>query len=211
MDKPKVKIAASILSADFGNLNEDIKSVEKDVDLLHVDVMDGHFVPNLTFGAPVVRHIKTKLDMYCHLMVSNPEDFIEDFVKAGANGIAVHQETSDHLHKLVQEIKSHGVKAGVAINPATPVWTLEDIIDDLDYVLVMSVNPGFGGQKFIEETLEKIAMLRDMRPDLDIEVDGGVNDKTAPKIIEAGANVLISGSYIFGATNRAAAIKKLRG
>lgn len=209
--KSGILVAPSVLSADFGILNEEIKSLEKYADLLHIDVMDGHFVPNLTFGAPVVKCIKTKLPMHCHLMVSNPESLIDDFAKAGASGITIHQETTPHLHGMIQKIKSLGVRAGVAINPSTPVWTLEDVIDDLDYVLVMSVNPGFGGQKFIEEALDKIAWLREMRPDIDIEVDGGVNDKTAKRIRDAGANILISGSYIFGAKDRKAAISKLRG
>ncbi|MBU0982112.1 ribulose-phosphate 3-epimerase [Patescibacteria group bacterium] len=211
MHKHKVQIAASILSADFGELNKDIKSVEDKVDLLHVDVMDGHFVPNLTFGAPVVKCIKTKLPMICHLMVENPEDLIDDFAAAGAGGISFHQEVAPHMNRLVERIKSLRMKAGVAINPATPVWTLEDIVDELDFVLVMSVNPGFGGQEFIPEALEKVALLREMSPDLSIEVDGGVNEKTAAKIIEAGANILVSGSYIFSSKNRADAIKNLRG
>lgn len=207
----KIKISASILSANFGELNKEIKAIEKHVDMLHVDVMDGHFVPNLTIGPPVVRHIETKLPMHCHLMVTGPENMIEGFAKAGAERISFHHEAVRHHHKMIQSIKALGVKAGIALNPATPVWSLEDIIDDLDFVLLMSVNPGFGGQKFILETLDKITMLREMKPDLDIEVDGGVNDKTAPKIIEAGANILVSGSYLFGSKNRAEAVKKLRG
>lgn len=206
----KIKIAPSILSADFGRLNEEVASIEKFADVLHVDVMDGHFVPNLTFGAPVVKYIKTKLPMNCHLMVSNPEELIESFVKAGASTITVHQEATDHLHRLVQKIKSFGLRAGVAINPATPIWVLEDIIGDVDEVLVMSVNPGFGGQEFIESSLEKISLLRGMRDDLDIAVDGGIDDKTAKKVVQAGANILVSGSYIFNSCDRKKAIEKLK-
>jgi len=207
----KIKIAPSILSADFGELNREIKSVEPYVDMIHVDIMDGHFVTNITIGAPVVAKIKTKRMLDCHLMIDKPELFIEDFVKAGAGSITVHQEACVHLHRVIQQIKSFGIRAGVAINPATPLGMIEDILHDIDMVLVMSVNPGFGGQTFIPIALEKIAELRDAMPKLDIQVDGGINDKTAPHVIEAGANILVAGSYIFKAKNRRRAIELLRG
>lgn len=215
----KINIAPSILSADFGKLNEEIASVEPYVDLLHVDVMDGHFVPNITIGPPVVANIRTKLPMDLHLMIENPERYVEDFVKAAtANGlqkkdvsITVHQEACRHLHRVVQQIRSLGVKAAVSINPATPVEMIEEVLDDVDMVLIMSVNPGFGGQKFIDHVLAKVRELRKLKPDLDIEIDGGVNAETAKLCVEAGANILVAGSYIFGAKDRKAAIDSLRG
>lgn len=205
-----IKIAPSILSADFGKLNEEIASVEPYVDLLHVDVMDGHFVPNITIGAPVVKCIKSKLPLDLHLMIEHPERYVEDFVKAGAASITVHQEACRHLHRVIQQIKSLGVKAAVSINPATPLEMIEEVLDDVDMVLIMSVNPGFGGQKFIEGALGKIAELRKLKPNLDIEVDGGINAETAKKCVEAGANILVAGSYIFGAKDRQQAIQSLR-
>ncbi len=206
----KIKIAPSILSADFGKLNEEIASIEAYSDMLHVDVMDGHFVPNITIGAPVVKCIKTKLPIDCHLMIEHPERFIEDFVKAGAKSITVHQETCPHLHRTIQQIKSFGIQAAVSLNPATPIEMIADIIDDLDMVLVMSVNPGFGGQKFIENALGKIAALREISPTINIQVDGGINETTAQMCIDAGANILVAGSFIFGAKDRKKAIEQLR-
>ncbi len=223
----KTKIAPSILSADFGRINEEIAQIEPFVDLLHVDVMDGHFVPNITFGAPVVSCFKTGLPMDCHLMIEHPENYIEDFVKAmartGCTGkkasITVHQEACVHLYRVIQLIKSfkneagESVRAAVAINPATPIEMIRDVLDDVDMVLVMSVNPGFGGQKFIPVALEKIAALRKLKPNLDIQVDGGINAQTAKQCIEAGANILVAGSYIFGAEGleaRKQAIESLR-
>jgi ribulose-phosphate 3-epimerase len=206
----KIKIAPSILSADFGKLNEEIASVEPYVDMLHVDVMDGHFVPNITIGAPVVVCIKTKLPLDLHLMIEHPERYVEDFVKAGAASITVHQEACKHLHRVIQQIKSLGVKAAVSINPATPLEMIEEVLDDVDMVLIMSVNPGFGGQKFIDHVLAKVRELRKLKPDLDIEIDGGVNAETAKLCIEAGANILVAGSYIFGAKDRKAVIDALR-
>lgn len=205
----KIQIAPSILSADFGNLNEEMKSVESYADLFHVDVMDGHFVPNLTIGAPVVKCLKSALPLSCHLMIENPENFVEQFAKAGAATITIHVEAAKDLKAIISQIKSYGVRAGVSIKPKTEVSAIESVINDIDEVLVMSVEPGFGGQEFMENSLEKIAALRKMRPDLDISVDGGINDKTAKRVIEAGANILVSGSYIFGAPDRAAAIKSL--
>jgi len=207
----QIQIAPSILSADFGRLNDDIATVEPFADMLHVDIMDGHFVPNLTFGAPIVRFIKTKLPLDCHLMMENPENFIEDFVKAGAASITVHQEACVHLNRVLQKIKELGIKAAVAINPATSILEIEEVLDMVDMVLVMSVNPGFGGQKFIDAALHKIRELRALKPSLLIQVDGGINEETAALCREAGADILVAGSYIFGATDRAAAIQSLRG
>lgn len=209
--KKNVHIAPSILSADFGRLNEEVKSVELCADYIHVDVMDGHFVPNITIGAPIVSKIRTKLPLDCHLMILKPERFFEDFAKAGASIITVHQEACPHLHRNIQRIHELGVKAGVALNPATPLDIIVEILDDVDLVLLMTVNPGFGGQQFIESVLPKIARLRKLKPKLDIEVDGGINAETARKVCAAGANVLVSGSYIFGAEDRSRAIKSLRG
>ncbi len=205
----KIQIAPSILSADFGNLNADIKTVEDFVDLLHVDVMDGHFVPNLTFGAPVIRCIKTSLPLSCHLMIENPEKYLEDFVKAGAATITFHAEVVKDMSGLIKKIHTLGVRAGVSVNPETDVKVIESVLAEVDEVLVMSVHPGFGGQKFIESALEKIAWLRQVRPDLDIAVDGGIDNLTAPKVVQAGANILVSGSYIFNSSDRVAAIKTL--
>ncbi len=207
--KNKIKIAPSILSADFGNLNKEIASIEKYADMLHVDVMDGHFVPNITIGAPVVASLKTKLPLDCHLMIAEPERYIEDFVKAGAASITVHQEACVHLHGVIQQIKSYKVRAAVALNPATPLEMITEVIDDVDMILLMTVNPGFGGQDFINSTLEKIAALREIAPKLDIQVDGGINPQTARMCVEAGANILVAGSYIFGAKDRKKAIQSL--
>jgi len=211
VNSQKVQIAPSILSADFGRLNEEIASVEAaGADLLHVDVMDYHFVPNLTFGAPVIRCIKSKLPLDCHLMVENPEKYLEELAKIGVASVTVHFEACPHLHRVVSRIKELGMKAAVAINPATVVDGLDDILPMLDMVLVMSVNPGFGGQKFIERAVEKIRLLRSKRADLIIQVDGGINAETAKQCRGAGANILVAGSYIFGAADRKAAMESLR-
>jgi ribulose-phosphate 3-epimerase len=207
----QLKIAPSILSADFGKLNEEIASVEKYADLIHVDVMDGHFVPNITIGAPVIKWLKTRLPLSCHLMIEHPERFVEDFAKAGASTITVHQEACPHLNKVIEQIKQSGCRAGVSINPGTSVKMLEEVLEDIDEVLVMSVNPGFGGQLFIESSLGKIAALREMVPEMDIAVDGGINAETGRLCVEAGANILVAGSFIFGAKNRKKAIESLRG
>lgn len=206
----KIQIAPSILSADFGNLNDEIKSVEPYCDRIHVDVMDGHFVPNITLGAPVMKKIKSKRPLEAHLMIQRPQDYIKDFVEAGAKMIIVHQEACPHLHRVIHQIKDYGIKAGVSLNPATPLLTLENVLDDVDQVLLMTVNPGFGGQSFIEAVVPKIIELRELMPNLDIEVDGGINDETAPIVTEAGANILVAGSYIFSAKNRKKAIESLR-
>ncbi|ESU33090.1 ribulose-phosphate 3-epimerase [Bacillus sp. 17376] len=212
-----VKIAPSILSADFARLGEEIKDVERGgADYIHVDVMDGHFVPNITIGPLIVEAIRpvTELPLDVHLMIENPDQYIEAFAKAGADYITVHAEASRHLHRTIQLIKSTGVKAGVVLNPATPVECLKHIIEDVDMVLLMSVNPGFGGQKFISSVLPKIRQVKELadalNPKLEIEVDGGVNEETAKLCIEAGANVLVAGSAVFNKEDRKAAIASLR-
>ncbi|KXG43714.1 ribulose-phosphate 3-epimerase [Tepidibacillus decaturensis] len=213
-----VKIAPSILSANFAKLGEEILSVEQaGADLLHIDVMDGHFVPNLTIGPLIVESIKpiTKLPLDVHLMIENPDQYIEHFAKSGADIISVHAEATNHLHRTIHLIKKFGVKASVAINPATPLDQLEYVLDDLDMVLIMTVNPGFGGQTFIPATLPKIRKLKDIINErglsLDIEVDGGINDKTYQSVIGAGANVLVAGSFVFGQNDRIKAITSLKG
>lgn len=213
-----IKIAPSILSADFAKLGEEIKDVERGgADYIHVDVMDGHFVPNITIGPLIVEAIRpvTKLPLDVHLMIENPDDYIEEFARAGADYITVHVEACKHLHRTIGLIKSLGVKAGVVLNPATPVNTIQHVIKHVDMVLLMSVNPGFGGQSFIPEVLPKIrevkAMADEFNPALEIEIDGGVNEETAKLCIEAGANVLVAGSAIYNQSDRKAAIAAIRG
>jgi ribulose-phosphate 3-epimerase len=213
-----IKIAPSILSADFSKLGEEIKAVEAaGADYIHVDVMDGHFVPNITIGPLVVQSIRpvTKLPLDVHLMIENPDQYIEAFAKAGADIITVHVEATRHLHRTIQLIKKQGVKAGVVINPATPVDSIKHIINDIDLVLLMTVNPGFGGQSFIEGVVPKIREIADLVKthglDVEIEVDGGVNPETAPLCIEAGANVLVAGSAIYGKKDLKDAIRSIRG
>lgn len=213
-----VKIAPSILSADFSKLGEEIKDVEHGgADYIHVDVMDGHFVPNITIGPLIVDAIRpvTKLPLDVHLMIENPDNYIEAFANAGADYITVHAEACKHLHRTIHFIKSFGVKAGVVLNPATPVNMIEHIIDDIDMVLLMTVNPGFGGQKFIPGVLPKIKAVKEMADakglNIEIEVDGGVNEETAQLCIEAGANVLVAGSAIYNQKDRAVAIAALKG
>jgi ribulose-phosphate 3-epimerase len=204
MNNVKIKIAPSILSADFARLGEQVAEATKaGADLIHVDVMDGHFVPQITFGALVVSAIRkyTDLPLDVHLMVEAPENQIAQFAKAGANIITVHQEPCAHLNRVIQMIKDTGVKAGVSINPGTSLSALDEILPEVDLVLVMTVNPGFGGQTFIESTLDKIVRLRaeiDTRKlNVELEVDGGINTKTAPRVVKCGATALVAGAAIF--------------
>ncbi|MBU1089333.1 ribulose-phosphate 3-epimerase [Patescibacteria group bacterium] len=208
---PLLKIAPSILSADFGKLNEEIASIEKFSDWLHIDVMDNHFVSNLTIGAPVLRNLKTKLFRDAHLMVDNPENLLADFAKAGADAITIHAEIEGNIGEMLEKIRSLGCQAGISIKPETPVSAIEKFLSKVDLVLVMSVEPGFGGQEFLESALPKIRELRKKNPELDISVDGGVNAETAKLAREAGANILVAGNYIFKAESREGAIEKLRG
>ncbi|RBW67512.1 ribulose-phosphate 3-epimerase [Bacillus taeanensis] len=213
-----IKIAPSILSADFAKLGEEIKDVENGgADYIHVDVMDGHFVPNITIGPLIVNAIRpvTNLPLDVHLMIENPDLYIKEFAKAGADIISVHVEACPHLHRTIHLIKECGVKAGLVLNPATPVSSIQHVIKDVDLVLLMTVNPGFGGQSFIEEVVPKIKEVADMAVQrglhIDIEVDGGVNAETAQRCIDAGANVLVAGSAIFNKQDRAEAIGNIRG
>ncbi|MDL0434500.1 MULTISPECIES: ribulose-phosphate 3-epimerase [unclassified Niallia] len=213
-----VKIAPSILSADFARLGEEIKDVERGgADYIHVDVMDGHFVPNITIGPLIVSAIRpvTTLPLDVHLMIENPDQYIPAFAKAGADIITVHAEACPHLHRTLQLIKEHGAKPGVVLNPSTPVEMIKHVIQDVEMVLLMTVNPGFGGQAFISSVLPKITEVRKLadqfNPGLEIEVDGGVNEQTAVLCKEAGANVLVAGSFIYDSEDRAAAIKAVRG
>ncbi|MDQ0860170.1 ribulose-phosphate 3-epimerase [Bacillus sp. V2I10] len=212
-----IKIAPSILSADFSRLGAEIEDVERGgADYIHVDVMDGHFVPNITIGPLIVDAIRpvTKLPLDVHLMIENPDAFIGTFAKMGADIISVHAEACPHLHRTIQLIKSEGVKAGVVLNPHTPADVIKHVLDDLDLVLLMTVNPGFGGQSFIHSVLPKITevaeMVKERGLQTEIEVDGGVNAETAKLCIEAGANVLVAGSAIYNQPDRMKAIREIR-
>jgi ribulose-phosphate 3-epimerase len=215
--KRKIQIAPSVLSADFRNLEKQIQLVEKGGgDLIHLDIMDGHFVPNITFGPMVVKAINsaTNLKLDTHLMIEKPERYIKDFIEAGSDIITVHVETCTHLHRTIQIIKSYGAKAGVTLNPSTPISSLGQILKFVDLVLIMTVNPGFGGQQFIPEMIEKIETVSRMRdninPKILIEVDGGVNEGNAKSLAKAGADILVAGNSIFGQQNIPKAIKNLR-
>ena len=212
-----VQILPSILSADFARLGEEIKTVERGgAKMLHVDVMDGHFVPNLTLGPPVVKSIRkmTGLTLDVHLMITDPDTFAPIFIEAGADQVSVHYEAAIHLDRTLHLIQHHGARAGVVLNPATPVGVLEDVIDVLDYVLVMSVNPGFGGQEFIPNSLNKIRRLAQIRRerslDFAIEIDGGVSHDNVEKIVLAGCNWLVAGSHIFHSADPAATVKEMQ-
>jgi len=195
-----IKVAPSILSADFSKLGDEIKNIsEADADYIHIDVMDGIFVPNITFGPPVIKSIRNKTDKIfdVHLMIDSPERYIKHFYDAGADIITVHAEASTHLHRTIQEIKSLGIKAGVSINPATPVESIKYVLEEVDLVLIMTVNPGFGGQTFINSVVPKIKLIRELAPNVEIEIDGGINDTTGKICVENGANTLVAGSYVF--------------
>ncbi|WP_376796983.1 ribulose-phosphate 3-epimerase [Thermogemmatispora sp.] len=213
-----IGLVPSILSADFSRLGQQVREAEEaGVQRIQIDVMDGHFVPNITMGPLIVEAVRrsTSLPLEAHLMITNPEHYIEAFARAGADVIIVHQETCPHLHRIVQQIKEAGKQAGVALNPSTPVWLLEDILSLLDLVLIMTVNPGFGGQEFIPETLPKIARLRQLLSErqlhCDLEVDGGINEQTIPLVVRAGANLLVAGSAVYNERESvAAAVERLR-
>ena len=206
---PEFKVTPSILGADYGRLNEHLAELAPFSDMFHVDVMDGNFVPNLSIGAPVVKRIKTEVPLDCHLMINNPHKYIKDFAEAGAASITIHAEASLHLSDDIQKIKDAGCGAAVALNPETPVDKISKVLPMLDMVLVMSVHPGFGGQSFIPEVLEKVKWLREHYPNLDIQIDGGINDETGKLAVEAGANVLVAGSYILKSEDPAEAAGKL--
>jgi ribulose-phosphate 3-epimerase len=212
-----VKLAPSILSADFSKLLEHVQEVEAaGVEYLHIDVMDGHFVPNISFGAPILKSLKGKTNLFMdvHLMIENPDLYIEDFVKAGADLINVHIETCPHIHRTIQLIRSFGVKAAVALNPGTPLSSIEEILPDLDMVLIMSVNPGFGGQSYIDSMTDKIKRLKDMIQSkglvCDIQVDGGIKLDNVKTVVDAGATVIVAGSAIFNTPSIDETVKAFR-
>jgi ribulose-phosphate 3-epimerase len=217
MNGRTIDIAPSILSADFSRLGEEIEAVERGgADILHVDVMDGHFVPNITVGLPVVKSIAsaTKLPIDAHLMISEPGSYAEHFVDAGAKMVSVHVEADAHLHRTLTSIKKAGARAGAAVNPSTPISSLEEILPHADYVLVMSVNPGFGGQRFISTSIDKVRRLRRMieerKLETRIEIDGGIDLENIAAVVAAGVEIIVAGSAIFGAADPGAAVRELR-
>lgn len=211
------KIAPSLLSADFANLERDIKMVESaGAHLLHIDVMDGHFVPNITIGPVVVDAIKkvSNIPLDVHLMIENPGDYVDAFINAGADYLTVHVEAANHLHRILQKIKSQGVKAGVSLNPHTPLSSIEEVLDDLDLILIMSVNPGFGGQSFIPNSLDKVRRLKSIlntkkADHIEIEIDGGIKLDNIQEVSDAGVDIFVSGSGIFGMSNPVGEIQKM--
>lgn len=212
-----IKLAPSILAADFAKLGQEVMEVEKaGADWIHIDVMDGHFVPNITMGPIVVDALRplTKLPLDVHLMIENPDRYIEDFAKAGADYITVHVEACPHLHRTIQLIRSFGVKPGVVLNPHTPIETIQHVLEDIDLVLFMTVNPGFGGQKFIHSVVPKVAQLAALVKEkglpVDIQIDGGINEETIVLCAEAGANVFVAGSAIFGKEDRGQALQAIK-
>lgn len=210
----KILITPSILSADLAHLQDEVETIEQHADWIQIDVMDGHFVPNLSFGAPVIRTLKTTCPLDVHLMVSNPEERIEEFLELHVKNITFHAEAvpeTDSRRALIKAIRDGSATAGIALNPDTPIDAIDDVVDDVDLVLIMSVHPGFGGQEFISSALEKVRALRKRFPNLMIQIDGGINAETAALAREAGCNNLVAGSFIFSARDRAKAIRLLRG
>ena len=212
-----IKTAPSLLSADFMNLEKEIKDVQKaGADILHLDVMDGHFVPNLSFGLPIIKQINkiSDIPLDVHLMVTNPGDYFDALAKCGVKYVSFHEETVFHAHRLIHSLKEKGIKSGIALNPATPVDTIIPVLPDLDFVLLMSVNPGFGGQSFLPLVFPKIRKLKqlcaNLNTELEIEIDGGVTNKNAHELVEAGADILVAGSYVFKSDNYKKRIESLR-